>query len=115
MHIPGEESEDKLKNKAPGSQTFVGRDLYIQNKVLPTFVRSEENISDGLTKNQPAQLFVEHENVLLNGILPYRREDVEETLDLEASNNERSTYQDSVRIDSGQKDRHGHRGPDSPD
>ena len=111
-----------VKNQKTSSRTkhlavrhLYGRDLYIQNKVLPTFVRSEENISDGLTKNQPAQLFVEHENVLLNGILPYRREDVEETLDLEASNNERSTYQDSVRIDSGQKDRRGHRGPDSPD
>ena len=83
--------------------------------VLPTFVRSEENISDGLTKNQPVQLFVEHENVLLNGMLPYRREDVEETLELEASNNERRTYQDSVRIDSGQKDRRGQMAIDSPD
>ena len=111
-----------VKNQKTSSRTkhlavrhLFGRDLYIQNRVLPIFGRSEENISDGLTKNQPAQLFVEHENVLLNGILPYRREDVEETLELEASNNERRTYQDSVRIDSGQKDRRGQMAIDSPD
>ena len=99
-----------IKNQKTSSRTkhlavrhLFGRDLYIANKVIPTFVRSEENISDGLTKNQPAQLFVEHENVLLNGILPYRREDVEEALRIERNNTERESKYSS-RIGSGRTD-----------
>ena len=93
-----------IKNQKTSSRTkhlavrhLFGRDLYIENKVIPAFVRSEENISDGLTKNQPAQLFVEHEKVLLNGILPYRREDVETALHVERNNTERRTDRDSIR------------------
>jgi hypothetical protein len=47
-----------IKNQKTSSRTkhlavrhLFGRDLYIENKVLPAFVRSEENVSDGLTKN----------------------------------------------------------------
>jgi hypothetical protein len=84
-----------IKNQKTSSRTkhlavrhLFGRDLYVDNKVIPAFVRSEENIGDGLTKNQPQQLFAEHEFVMLNGILPYRREDVEEVLRVELSNTE---------------------------
>ena len=87
-----------VKNQKTSSRTkhlavrhLYGRELYIENKVLPVFVRSEENVSDGMTKNQPQQLFAEHEDVLLNGLLPYRREDVEEVLRVEENNSERRT------------------------
>ena len=43
-----------------------------------------------MTKNQSEKLFTEHEQVLMNGILPYRREDVEEALRSEESNTERA-------------------------
>ena len=115
-----------VKNQKTSSRTkhlavrhLFGRDLYIQNKVIPTFVRSEENISDGLTKNQSTQLFVEHEKVLLNGILPYRREDVEEVLRTEQNNTERRTDRrtddNSVRTYSGQADTSGQERTESPD
>jgi hypothetical protein len=86
-----------IKNQKTSTRTkhldvrhLFGRDLYIRNQVLPVFVRSEENISDGMTKNQSEKLFTEHEQVLMNGILPYRREDVEEALRSEESNTERA-------------------------
>jgi hypothetical protein len=77
-----------IKNQKTSTRTkhldvrlLFGRDFSIQNKVIPVFVRSEENISDGMTKNQSEKLFTEHEQVLMCGmILPYRREDVEESL-----------------------------------
>ena len=97
-----------IKNQKTSSRTkhlavrhLYGRDLYVENKVLPTFVRSEENISDGMTKNQPQQLFTEHELVLLGGIMPYRREDVEEVVRLEQNNTERRT-DGSVRSNSNE-------------
>jgi hypothetical protein len=65
------------------------RDFYASGKVLPKFCKSEDNIADGCTKNQPEKLFTEHEKVLLNGILPYRREDVEQEIETEKSNSER--------------------------
>ena len=90
-----------IKNQKTSSRTkhlavrhLFGRDLYIENKILPAFVRSEENISDGLTKNQAQQLFTEHENVMMNGIMPYRREDVEELLKVESRNTERDKRRD---------------------
>jgi hypothetical protein len=91
-----------IKNQKTSSRTkhlavrhLFGRDLYIENKILPAFIRSEENISDGLTKNQAQQLFTEHENVMMNGIMPYRREDVEELLRLESKNTERDKKKDN--------------------
>jgi len=107
-----------IKNQKTSSRTkhlavrhLFGRDLYIENKVIPVFVRSEENISDGLTKNQTQQLFVEHEKVLLNGIMPYRREDVKDTIQTELNSTERRT-DDSIKSwsrdsNSGQTDRRG--------
>jgi hypothetical protein len=44
--------------------------------LVPYFVKSEANWSDGCTKNLPQKLFAEHEKVLMYGIMPYRREDV---------------------------------------
>jgi hypothetical protein len=44
-------------------------------------VRSEENYSDGLTKNLPLKLFETHERIIMGGSLPYLREDVEPALD----------------------------------
>jgi hypothetical protein len=65
------------------------RDLYIDGKVLPVFVRSEENYADGCTKNQPEKLFANHDMVLRNGFIPYRREDVALALETEKENTER--------------------------
>ena len=105
-----------IRNQKTSSRTkhlavrhLFGRDLYIENKAIPVFVRSEENISDGLTKNQTQQLFVEHEKVLLNGIMPYRREDVKDTIRTELNSTERRT-DDSIKSwsrdsNSGQTDR----------
>ena len=66
------------------------RDFYIAGKVLPVFVRSEENYADGCTKNQPEKLFANHDTVLRNGYIPYRREDVETALATETGNTERA-------------------------
>ena len=65
------------------------RDFYIAGKVLPVFVRSEENYADGCTKNQPEKLFANHDTVLRNGFIPYRREDVALALQTERANTER--------------------------
>jgi hypothetical protein len=64
------------------------RDFYASGKILPKFGKSEDNIADGCTKNQPEKLSTEHEKVLLNGILPYRREDVEQEIETEKLNSE---------------------------
>ena len=48
--------------------------------MLPYFVRSEENVADGMTKNQPEKLFKEHEPLIMKGRLPHRREDVDMAL-----------------------------------
>jgi hypothetical protein len=86
-----------IKNQKTSSRTkhlavrhLFGRDLYTTNLVIPAFVRSEENIGDGMTKNQPLKLFMEHEHVMLDGIMPYRREDVEEAIATEETNTERA-------------------------
>ena len=65
------------------------RDFYINGKILPVFVRSEENYADGCTKNQGEKLFANHDSVLRGGFIPYRREDVETALATERSNTER--------------------------
>jgi hypothetical protein len=65
------------------------RDFYINGKILPVFVRTEENYADGCTKNQGEKLFAKHDSVLRGGIIPYRREDVEKALAMETSNTER--------------------------
>ena len=59
---------------------FHCRDLWKRKQVLPYHVRSEENVADGMTKNQPEKLFKEHEPLIMKGGLPYRREDVEMAL-----------------------------------
>ena len=56
------------------------RELWRRKQVLPYFVRSEENVADGMTKNQPEKLFKEHEPLIMKGGLPHRREDVEMAL-----------------------------------
>ena len=65
------------------------RDLYIDGSVIPKFCKSLECIPDGCTKHQPQKLFCEHADVMMNGLLPYRREDVEDALMSEESNTER--------------------------
>ena len=65
------------------------RDFYINGKILPVFVRSEENYADGCTKNQGEKLFANHDSVLRGGFIPYRREDVETALATEKQNTER--------------------------
>jgi len=65
------------------------RDFYINGKILPVFVRSEENFADGCTKNQGEKLFANHDSVLRGGFIPYRREDVETALATEKQNTER--------------------------
>ena len=77
-----------LRNPKTGSRTkhietryLFGGQLFQQRKVMPCFVRSEENVADGLTKNQPEKLFSEHEEILMNGHLPCRREDVKKALE----------------------------------
>ena len=72
-----------VKNQKVGGRTkhiqvrnlFV-RDLYADRSVIPAFCRSEECIADMCTKNQVEKLFCEHARVIMNGLLPYRREDV---------------------------------------
>jgi hypothetical protein len=59
-----------------------GRQIFQQGRAVLYFVRSEENYSDGLTKNLPLKLFETHEEFIMGGSLPYRREDVELALDL---------------------------------
>ena len=56
------------------------RELWRRKQVLPYFVRSEENVADGMAKNQPEKLFKEHEPLIMKGRLPRRREDVEMAL-----------------------------------
>jgi hypothetical protein len=66
------------------------RDFYFAGKILPVFVRSEENYADGCTKNQPEKLFANLDTVLQNGYIPCRREDVETALATETGNTERT-------------------------
>jgi hypothetical protein len=87
-----------VKNQKTGTRTkhldvrwLFCRDFYIDGKILPVFVRSEENYSDGCTKNQPEKLFTEHDMILRHGFIPYRREDVESALETEMANTERAT------------------------
>ena len=56
------------------------RELWRRKQVLPHFVRSEENVADGMAKNQTEKLFKEHEPLIMKGRLPSRREDVEMAL-----------------------------------
>jgi hypothetical protein len=76
-----------VKNQKVGGRTkhidvrnlFI-RDLYANRTVIPAFCRSAECIADGCTKHQPEKLYCEHAHVLMNGVLPYRREDVKSAL-----------------------------------
>lgn len=70
-----------LRNPKTGSRTkhieirhLLGRQLFQQQKAMPCFARSEENVADGLAKNQPEKLFSEHEDTLMNGHFPDRRQ-----------------------------------------
>ena len=73
-----------VKNRQVSQQTkhidirrhFV-RNLQRQKKVIGAYVRSEENMADGATKNIPEKLFSEHTRKLKTGTnLVSRREDV---------------------------------------
>jgi hypothetical protein len=77
-----------IRNQKTGSRTkhiavryLYGRQIFQQGRGVPYFVRSEENYSDGLTKNLPLKLFETHEQIIMEGSLPYQREDVELALD----------------------------------
>jgi hypothetical protein len=72
-----------IRNQKTGSRTkhiavryLYGRELFQSSILVPYFVRSEANWSDGCTKHFPQKCFAEHEQVLMYGIMPYRREDV---------------------------------------
>jgi hypothetical protein len=72
-----------IKNQQIGQRTkqidirkqFI-RELHEGKEVEPRFVRSEDNYSDGNTKNQPETLFNEHATLLKNGNMKCLREDV---------------------------------------
>jgi hypothetical protein len=73
-----------IRNQKTGSRTkhisvryLYGRQIFQQGIAVPYFVRSEENYSDGLTKNLPLKLFETQEEIIMGGSLPYRREDIE--------------------------------------
>jgi hypothetical protein len=57
------------------------RDLREEGSIEPVFCSSEQMLADGMTKNQPEKLFIEHRDVLHSGNLPVRREDVKDLLD----------------------------------
>ena len=70
-----------------------GRELFQNGHVVPYFVRSEDNVSDGLTKKQPEKLFSVHHNILMNGHLPFCREDVRSAIEsMESSGTDGSEY-----------------------
>jgi hypothetical protein len=60
-------------------KTHFVRDHYERGNVLPSFVRSESMMCDGMTKNQAEQLFRQHRNDIRLGNLSCRREDVRST------------------------------------
>ena len=41
---------------------------------------SEEDVADGMTKNQPKKLFSVHEPMIIGGVLPCKGEDVDVAL-----------------------------------
>ena len=51
---------------------FYGRELLDNNLVLPYYVKSDDNVADGLTKNQPEGLFSKHSDIVMNGLVPAR-------------------------------------------
>ena len=90
-----------VKNEKTGARTkhidvryFYGRELFFSEppKVIPYFVKSEENLADGLTKNQPEKLFTLHSGIMMNGTIMYRREDVKTAIAMRASNDRLSVY-----------------------
>ena len=60
--------------------------------MIPYFVRSEENLADGLTKNQPEKLFTLHSSIIMSGTLMYRREDVKTAIAMRATNDRTAVY-----------------------
>ena len=89
-----------IRNQKTGSRTkhiavryLYGRELFQNGHAVPYFVRSEDNVSDGLTKNQPEKLFSVHHEILMNGHLPFCREDVRAAIkSMEASGTDGSEY-----------------------
>ena len=73
-----------IRNQKTGGRTkhidvrhFFCRELCEKKLVLPCCARSEENMADGMTKNQPEALHAKHEAHMMGGQLPHRKEDVE--------------------------------------
>ena len=54
-------------------------DLQASNWVVPLYVRTDENLSDGLMKNSAEKLFTKHSTAMHTGTLPCWREDDKDT------------------------------------
>jgi hypothetical protein len=72
-----------IRNHKTGERTkhidiryFWGREMYQRKLAVPYFVTSNDNWSDGCTKNLPVKTFQRHEKILMYGYMPYRKEAV---------------------------------------